>query len=156
MKRLYKCLLLILLSIVLVSCSSVKDKSGKFFEGTDLKELGLKVDAKDVTSSGLTLVFDQYDSSLPKGELFYGADYYLERKVDDNIYTKVPVDDSKIAWDAIAYILTPGEKTEEKIDWTFIYGKLGKGVYRIKKVICDSGNTSEVNKFEVYANFEIK
>lgn len=52
-------ILLLVFSITLIGCT--KESNNDQFNGADIKEIGLKVEAKTIGSTGLTLVFNQYD-----------------------------------------------------------------------------------------------
>lgn len=148
-------ILLLVFSITLIGCT--KESNNDQFNGTDIKEIGLKVEAKTIGSTGLTLVFNQYDLSLPKGELEFGEEYYIEKKNDEGEYSLIhTLGYIDYAWNEIAYIIKNGEITEHEVDWTWLYGNLPNGEYRLHKKIMDFIETGKYEEYDVYVYFTLE
>ena len=101
----------------------------------DIKEIGLKIDIKNVTPKGATLTFNQYDENAPKGELMYGEEFFIQRKENDEWHVIDNLLD--FAWKEVAYTISKNSVSEKDIDWYWLYGALTPGEYRIKKTIMD-------------------
>lgn len=124
---------------------------------SEIEEIALQLSLKDISPTGVTLVFDQYDKEAPTGELDFGADYAIERLTDGKWEALPgPVEGSEsenYAFDAVAYLIEPGSKTEKKIDWEWLHGPLAPGNYRIKKVVHDFRGTGDFDEYMIYAEF---
>lgn len=120
---------------------------------SEASELGLLFSLKNITPSGAVLVFDQYDSEAPTGELEFGDDFELEVQKNGK-WESVPVAvEGEIAFNDIAHIIAPGQSTEAELNWEWLYGELPAGEYRIGKVIHDFRGTGDFDKYTVYAHF---
>lgn len=133
-------------------------------EESDIDSLALHVSLKDITPTGATFVFLQYDTKASKGELFYGDDFVIERREGDKWERNPIVVEGDYGFHDIAYTLTPdapdehgyvtGRATAEMvIDWEWLYGKLSPGEYRIGKSVLDFVESREFDKYMVYAHF---
>ncbi len=145
MKRISAFVLLLFYLFGLTGCGKTSDDGGtsgagsseipKIKETTQAEnEIGLTLSAKDVTSSGLTLVFTQSGDS-PTRELFTGADYSLERFEDDAWTAVETLSSEPTAWIAIAYSIEMDGTTEKEVDWSSLYGELETGHYRVVKTV---------------------
>lgn len=116
---------------------------------------GVKLTAKNITPSGLTIVCTQQDGE-PTGELQTGSYYGLEVLRDGKW---VAVDllpmDYELAWTSEAWIIPGDEETEWEVDWTRLYGELPVGNYRIGKSIMDFRGTGDYDTNTYYAAFDI-
>lgn len=168
MKRIY---LLILASLIIfTSCTQnsidgisedkninlpAETESESEAESTETDTFGLTLSVKDVTSTGLTLVFTQKGGN-PKGTLEIGEQYSLD-VWDGSLWESVPYKPSEydIAWHAIAYIIAEGKDSEFSINWEYLYGELPAGNYRISKEVSDFVVANNYDKHTYYAEFEI-
>lgn len=128
-----------------------------YSEESEIEEIALQLSLKNISPTGATLVFDQYDKEAPTGELDFGADYAIERLTDGKWEALPgPVEGSEsenYAFDAVAYLIKPESKTEKEIDWEWLHGPLPPGNYRIKKVVHDFRGTGDYDEYTVYAQF---
>ncbi len=118
-------------------------------------EIGLAMTTKDETSTGLTVVFTQSGGS-PTGDLQTGSDYSIEKYENDSwipVKTIIPLEE--VGWDCIAYIIEKEDTTEMEVDWSFLYGELETGVYRIQKSVMDFRDTGEYDTVTLQAEFAI-
>lgn len=118
------------------------------------KDWGLRLEARDVTNKGTTIVFKQKGGNI-SGELDTGEAFYLEKK-DGNKW--VPVDTKPLldyAFNMIAYKLNNGGETELETNWDWLYGELRAGQYRISKEVMDFRKTGDFDEQVYYAYFEI-
>jgi len=84
------------------------------------------------------------DSITPDGAVFvitnesenaieFGEQYTLQVLYDDIWYDIVETNGHY--WNDILYVIEPGETHTNKVDWSYVYGNLPEGVYRIVKAI---------------------
>ena len=116
---------------------------------------GLSLSALDVTPTSMTLVFTQSGGS-PTGQLQTGSPFWLETKTDDG-WEAVPTlpAEGEIVWTAIAYGITSGDITTLETSWSYLYGSLSPGVYRIGKEITDYRGPGDYDTRDYYAVFAI-
>lgn len=121
---------------------------------SETKEVSLKVKKDTITSKGATFIMknnsdENYD---------YGADWYIEIKENDNWKELETITGEPLSWNSIAYVIKPNEEKEFTIDWSYGYGELKKGNYRLLKKISKSEDTpiDDFKVIKLYAEFEIK
>lgn len=119
---------------------------------SEINEIGLSFSLKNISSTGATLVFRQYDADAPKGELIFGDDYIIEA-LRDGKWESVPVVIENAAFNAIAYVIVPDDSVEQEISWEWLYGELVPGEYRIGKSILESNESGGHQKYMIYAQF---
>ncbi len=120
-------------------------------ENTD--RLGLTLEAKNVTPSGMTIVFTQSGGN-PTGELQTGADYWVEVWNQDQWEA---IDVSKeLVWTSEAYLIEQQGSTEFAVDWRNVYGALQSGKYRLGKTVMDFRGTQDFDIDSYYAEFTIE
>ena len=73
----------------------------------------------------------------------YGPDYYIE-KYENNTWKEIKLD-TPLTWNSIIITLKPNEKKEINIDFTFGYGKLNNGKYRLVKKVFKNDITMYIN-----------
>lgn len=119
-------------------------------------KLNLNLTGSNVSNKGLVI---SYDLQIEKnyGEVFYGSEYIIEKK-NDNTWEEIPVVvEGNYGFETIAYVLEAGKKSEENIDWEWLYGKLSPGEYRIKKTICEKNiESNKINEYEAYIYFVLR
>ena len=82
------------------------------------------------TSTGLTLIIE----NLTDFEVSYGEAFYIEQyNYKNNQWEKLKIINDNAAFIAIGYNVTKDNPRELKQTWDYMYGKLGKGTYRIVK-----------------------
>ena len=154
MKKYLFLIVMLLVSAALFGC-------GKKEEGIpDLPnhetDWGLEISLKDVTRTGVTLMFE-HNGDVPEGELNTGQEYrLLEYKNQQWIPVEYAVDTENLCWDSAAYIINKNDKTEFEEDWSYLYGKLSKGTYAIEKEVLNWRAPGDYDKELYYAIFEIK
>ena len=116
---------------------------------------GVKLTAKNITPSGLTIVCTQQDGE-PTGELHTGSYYGLEVLRDGEW---VAVDllpmEYELAWTMEAWGISANAETEWEVNWTNLYGELPAGSYRINKSITDFRGSGDFDKKAYYAGFDL-
>ncbi len=120
---------------------------------SDLDQIGLSFTLKKISPSGATLVFRNYDTDAPTGELEYGDDFLIEIQKDD-IWEEVPIQlEGNYGFNDIAYVIPAEGISEQELHWEWLYGTLAPGTYRIRKNILDFRGTGDYDKHTVYAQF---
>ena len=121
---------------------SLSTKTVVEFELTDkgFPDWGLSLSAKNVTTSGLTLVCTQSGGDL-SGELETGSDYKLI-VLQNGTWNDVPVLLEEYGWNTIAYLIEKENSTEFELNWEWLYGKLSAGTYRLVKSFMDFAGQS--------------
>lgn len=118
---------------------------------------GLTLTAGGVTPAGLTLTFAQ-SGGQPTGSLQYGAYYWLEREEDGGGWGRVPVildPGENWSWTQESYpIPMDGQRTEE-VDWSWLYGELAPGRYKICKEVMDFRKAGDYDTQTYYAEFSV-
>lgn len=122
-------------------------------ESTDT--LGVKLRAKNITPTGMTLECNQSDGE-PTGDLQTGS-YYTIETYNGSDWLSVNYKDSEmnVGWTQEAWIIPMNDTIEWQIDWEWLYGELPHGKYRIGKEIMDFRDTGDYDKKIYYVNFEI-
>lgn len=151
MKKIGLMLVLLVFTVSLLACTKKEDVVEGFPEN-DLLDWGIKLSVKDISSKGLTIVFEQSGGST-SSEFLYGEDYKLYVKTE-NGWTEVPYILEEFGWNAIGYIIEMDSTVEQEIDWTWIYGELEKGTYMLEKEVIASGD-EEYEKSSYYVEFKI-
>ncbi len=117
---------------------------------------GIRLWAEDVENTGLTVVFEQFGGSA-EGDLQTGEWFELEVMNEDNKWEKVATDPLiDYAFNSIAYIIKKNDRTEWKVDWEWLYGKLPEGHYRIAKKVMDLRAPGDFDEEIYYAEFFIE
>jgi len=119
---------------------------------------GLSITAKNVSESGLTMIFEKQHGG-ETGRLQFGESYYIEQQVGSHweaVPYAVDIEKENIVWHQIAYLINDSEPyTEYELDWSYLYGSLTPGTYRIVKEIIDFRETADYDTFETYCYFNI-
>ena len=116
---------------------------------------GVKLTAKNITPSGLTIVCTQQDGE-PTGELHTGSYYGLEVLRDGEwvAVDLIPME-HELAWTMEAWMIPSNTETEWEVNWTRLYGELSAGTYRISKSIKDFRDTGNYDTKTYYAGFDL-
>lgn len=172
----YSCLLLCTVAISLTflsGCSSaggsltagtttiIKTDSGQALETTDWNPttyeivnnfdgVTMGVKTGTVSLTGLTLSFTNSSDK----QCIYGNYFLLEKKVNETWY-QVPAIIDNYGFKDIGYGLAAGGNGEKKVDWSWLYGKLEPGDYRIVKDISDFRGTGDYKTYYLAADFSV-
>lgn len=118
----------------------------------DAASIGLYLHLKNVTPTGATLVWNFYDPELPTGELQYGDSFTLEQQ-DGEAWVSLPCAVENAGFNDIAhFISTDGENTLA-LDWSWLYGELSPGTYRLCKQVMDFRSSGDYDTYELRAVF---
>lgn len=124
-------------------------------EAPDTPPWGLTLGTEDVTATGLTLVCTQSGEG-PSGELQTGSWFRLEVQKNGQ-WTAVDslFPEEELAWTAEAWGIPTGGTARYPVDWTWLYGALPPGCYRITKEVMDFRGTGDYDTQEFWAEFAI-
>lgn len=150
MKKLTAILLSTICMLAFAACSANAGSDGS---ETHAEDWGITLAVKDVTVSGLTLVCSQ-SGGIAKGSLETGSEYWLE-KLENGTWIRVQPAATPV-WDMMSHLIPRGESIEWDVNWTWLYGEIGAGSYRICKTIVDFTESGASEGQFYCAEFEIK
>ncbi len=132
------------------------DKEGcayVYSKESEADKIGLYLSLKNISRTGATLVFHQYDAKAPTGELERGTEFALEI-LNDGKWEEAPITiEGEYGFNAVAFMIPAGERTEVELPWEWLYGELEAGEYRVKKSVMDFRGSGDYDKYTVYAQF---
>lgn len=133
---------------------SVKEGGAYIYSAeSEADKIGLYFTLEKISPTGATLAFHQYDEDAPTGELNYGDAFVIEIQ-KNNIWEEIPVAaGNNYAFHDIAYNIPDRDTATQELDWTWLYGTLEPGSYRIKKEIMDFRKSGDYDKYTLYAQF---
>ena len=125
---------------------------GQYIPDSEIESIGVMMDVRHVTPTGLTVHFRRYDSEY-KGEMTYGEEYTLER-LNNDVWEPVPTVIGDGGYNDIAYIIEPDGESKIETDWEWLYGKLSPGTYKItKSVMTELKEGDSLPKYTLSAQF---
>ena len=114
---------------------------------------GLTLSVENVTSTGLTLVYQHAKDDF-QGELLTGGRYHLCVK-ENGIWKNVEYIDV-LAWTDMGYGISTNKETRQEVNWSFSYGNLQPGEYKIgKEVDMKKSESSEWESAYFFAEFSV-
>lgn len=119
-----------------------------YSEESRISEIALSFSLKNISSTGATLVFNQYDADALTGELVYGEDFVIEMQNNGKWENAPIIVEGDYGFNEPAYMISPEDTVETKLSWEWLYGELAPGEYRIGKSILDYNNN-----YMIYAHF---
>lgn len=117
---------------------------------------GLTLTAKDVTSTGCTLVFTQ-SGGTPTGKLQSGS-YFIMECYTNGEWKEVEQlpQEYAVPWTMESWGIINNDSTEYPGKWSFRYGELPAGKYRIGKNVMDFRKPADYDTKMYYAYFEVR
>lgn len=122
-------------------------------EDSEISEIALYVSLKNISPTGATIVFNQYNADVLKGELICGEDYVLEVQKNGSWEAAPIVLEGEYGFHDIAYMIASEDVTEMEINWEWLYGTLEPGEYRVVKSVDDIIESGNFEKYTVYVSF---
>ena len=116
--------------------------------------LGIDITIEDVTAEGLTIVCTQSGGNPSGNEMFTGSYYVVETLTETGWQEVTPIVD-EVCWTEEAWIIEMGGTYRWKTNWSYIYGTLSSGRYRIGKSVMDFRGTGDHTSYMCYGYFEI-
>ena len=150
MKKLFALLFAFVLMFATVACGADTGTS----DGAEgwAEDWGVRLSVKNVSSSGLTLICEQ-SGGIAEGSLETGSAYTIEKYENNNWVEVKPQGDA--VWDMMSHLIG-NNTTEWAIEWSWLYGELSPGTYRIGKTVVDFKGPGASENQNYYAEFEIK
>ena len=143
MKKLF--MILLALSVFALLCACGEDSV--LPRGT---QAAMTIDPDSVSPGGLTLTV----SASGPDELNFGERFTVERQDDSGNWNEVePILTGDVFWNSIGYGVVEGSPMSFDVDWTWLYGSLAPGDFRIVKEYFISGDPQ--HKTEISAEFSI-
>lgn len=118
---------------------------------TGTPDWGITMEAEDVTATGMTLVIRQSGGMEVTGELNTGTPYALYL-LDGEAWVEVPMTRDDIVWNTIAYGIPFGGELRQELDWSWMYGALPAGEYKLVKGFMDFRGSGDYDE----ATFEVR
>ena len=114
-------------------------------------DVSLSLKPNTLTSKGATFIIKNNSNE----DYTYGAEYKIQVKRDGQ-WQDIELD-QPLVWNSMAYSLNSRGQREINIDYTYGYGELSKGEYRlVKKVFKEKDIPIDETKYQyIYAEFEI-
>ncbi len=136
--KLLVCLLLVVISVLLIGCSSTKFIVKENSKLNELNGVSMTIKEGTLTRVSATIVI----TDLSGKDNTYGSQYRIDKK-DNDIWEPLKTIDGKdwteVAWNLIGYNVDKNNTLEMNINWENLYGKLENGEYRIVKDTLSSG-----------------
>ena len=155
MKKYLIMILVLTLVCAITACGVKSDKVHNKTDGAEnwAEDWGITLSVRDASTTGLTLVCSQ-SGGIAEGSLETGSEYWLEKNENGN-WVEVKTQNEAV-WNMMAYLIPSNTTTEWTVDWSWLYGELSAGTYRISKTIVDF-KESGASTSQIYsAEFEIK
>ena len=146
------CIIVLTFIIVLVLISVFQQKNKKtkspYTEFTDSIKLTIKDD--EIIDNNMTVIFTNESETSYE----YGLCYEIEFKEGNNWYVLKPK--HEVDTTLMAYSINQGESKEIDINFTYKYGDLSKGHYRLIKLFSYKVNENEYKEVVAAVEFNIK
>ena len=126
---------------------------GQYIPESENDTIAVMMEVNNVTPSGLTVHFRQYDKRDTQ-ELTYGQAYTLQVLNGDK-WENVPMIIDNGAFTDEGYILPALGEASMETNWEWLYGKLSPGTYRITKSIVDDRQVGNNPLYFLTAQFII-
>lgn len=122
----------------------------------DHDDWGVTLTAEDVTAGGCTIVCAQ-SGGKNVAELMSGAAFVLEVK-DGAGWATYPnlFEEGRVTWTQEGWIIPLGDSVKWQTDWSWLYGELPAGEYRIGKEVMNFRGTGDFDEMPYYAEFVVK
>ena len=115
----------------------------------DLEDI-LTIYVKDKTSTGGTVVIEEYDQDY---DIYYGEPFTIEKfNYNNNQWDELEITCDGCGFNDIGYTATPDKPLEMYQDWSKLYGELPKGLYRIVK---DANFVITGEQYKIWGEFLI-
>lgn len=113
-------------------------------------ELGLSVEDFGITRDGAKLIINN-GSDKP---IMYGESYRLQTKTDNEWKGAESIIDDW-AFKDIGYIIPPHEMNYLEVDWSWLYGSLENGEYKLIKVFMEEQDDGRYENYQLEVEFKI-
>lgn len=113
----------------------------------------MKIKEGTLTKTSVTVIITDFSK---KGYL-YGEEFKIERKIN-SVWSNLDPINENYGFDDIGYTLNKEKKLELKQDWSYIYGELPEGEYRLVKYVFNNNEGTipkEDDKLYFFVEFSI-
>ncbi len=114
--------------------------------------ISLNIKSNTLTNKGATFMLKNNTDE----EYSYGEPYIIEKFENDSWKELDTLTGNPLSWNEMLYILKSNEESEININWSFGYGELKSGTYRLVKNSFRKNNSPESRTYTVHAEFDIK
>ncbi len=114
--------------------------------------ISLNIKNNTLTNKGATFILKNNTDE----EYSYGEPYTIEKFENDSWKEFDTLTGDPLSWNEMLYILKPNEEREININWSFGYGELKRGTYRLVKNSFRKNNSPESRTYTLYGEFDIK
>ena len=146
---------------VIRTASSNTEKALEVFAEKDSENLleentyGIDLFMTNITNKGATVICSQ-SGGYPTGVLQTGSWYAVETVNKDGVWEELNWKNDNIAWTEEAYMIAKDNVLKLEVNWSYLYGELSPGKYRLVKEIMDFRGPVDYDTKLHYAEFEIK
>ena len=116
-------------------------------------DLDITIDIKSISNTSADIVIN--DNSGIKN--IYTTEFKIQKNIGNN-WTDLKIIDTNSEPDLVACYINENSEIEMKQDWTYMYGKLESGNYRIVKVteyVMDNNASIKKDRRYIYKEFTI-
>lgn len=146
--------MLALLMVLLLTGCAAQETAGEDVTSQEANIWGITLKVEDVTPGGAKLVCSQ-SGGQNVAELMSGQPYHLE--VQNGVaWESYPARQEKVVWTMEGWMIPIGGQVEWRTDWTWLYGKLPAGTYRIGKNMINLRGPGDYDEATCYAEFTIE
>lgn len=116
-------------------------------------EFNITLGTENVTQSGLTILCTCNGET--EEEYSAGSPYSIDRLSDGGEWVDIETipSDEEICWTMEAWIIMPNETVRWDVNWSYLYGELEEGSYRIKKMVSPESDYKASKAY--YAYFDV-
>ena len=153
MKKWMSMILALVLAVLCIGCGG---DSGEAAETTlPENQWGVVMQVKSVSPAGATVVLTHSGEPVT-GELTTGS-YFVLEQLSGGEWVDVPMvlPQENVGWTMEAYLLLPGQELELEASWSWLYGELAPGTYRIGKDVTNFRGVGDYDNAMVWAEFTI-
>ena len=106
-----------------------------------------------LTKTSATIVINDYNPN----RIVYGSEFWIE-KYNNGEWDSIETLGNNYGFNSMAYYVDENGVLEMKQDWSYIYGELDNGIYRLVKdaFFESSSPLDEYNKYYIWTEFEIE
>lgn len=149
MKKIFALLFSVVFVLSIAGCGSTTETA----DYVDPNGLGIEMTLQSVSVTSAMIVFTLH-SDDKSDEARTGAAYWLEKE-ENGSWDRVPTITDEIVLFADTYTIRANVETEIPVDWSYLYGELGHGKYRLGKEVLGEHEPGHSSWYTYYAEFEL-